>query len=242
MSTRHRSPRSGSSPITSPRAANRRPFSGSAPSTRNSGSASPICRRPLTSRAAGDPVPSARFSKSLTRYDAEPILEHGNPIGLKQGDASVSLEPAGQLELSGGPLETLHETRAELEAHLEQVRAVGREIGLGFAPLGFHPIETRAGHALDAQGPLCDHAPVHAEGRLARSRHDDAHLHGAGQSRLSVRGRYGSEAARIARAAAGGDGAFRQLSVHRRAARTAISPTGRISGAIRTMPAPAFRR
>ena len=98
---------------------------------------------PAYEPAPGDSGSIRALLENLTRYDAEPILEHGNPIGLKQGDASVSLEPAGQLELSGGPLETLHETRAELEAHLEQVRTVGREIGLGFAPLGFHPIETR---------------------------------------------------------------------------------------------------
>jgi glutamate--cysteine ligase len=74
---------------------------------------------------------------------AEPILDRGNPIGLKQGAASISLEPAGQLELSGAPLETLHETKAELAAHLAEVRNVAANLGLGFAPLGFHPICSR---------------------------------------------------------------------------------------------------
>ncbi len=75
----------------------------------------------------------------------EPILDHGNPIGLKRGPASVSLEPAGQLELSGGMLATLHETRAEIEAHYADVRAAAAPLGLGFAPLGFHPTQTREG-------------------------------------------------------------------------------------------------
>ena len=72
-----------------------------------------------------------------------PILEDGNPIGLKgQGGnrgASVSLEPAGQFELSGGTLHTLHDTAAELDAHLAAVRAAAAPLGIGFAPLGFHP-------------------------------------------------------------------------------------------------------
>jgi glutamate--cysteine ligase len=69
----------------------------------------------------------------------QPILDHGNPIGLTRGTASVSLEPAGQLELSGGLMTTLHETRAEIEEHNAEVRRVAAPLGLGFAPLGFHP-------------------------------------------------------------------------------------------------------
>ncbi len=72
-----------------------------------------------------------------------PILDAGLPIGLKRGGASVSLEPAGQLELSGGTLADLHQTRAEIAAHYEQVRAVALPLGLGFAPLGFHPTMRR---------------------------------------------------------------------------------------------------
>ena len=74
----------------------------------------------------------------------EPILDHGNPIGLKRGGASVSLEPAGQLELSGDMLADLHQTAAEFQAHFADVRAVAEPLGLGFAPLGFHPTQTRA--------------------------------------------------------------------------------------------------
>ena len=73
----------------------------------------------------------------------EPILDRGNPIGLKRGDASVSLEPGGQFELSGAPLATMHEAAAELADHLREVREVAEPLGLGFAPLGFHPLATR---------------------------------------------------------------------------------------------------
>ena len=79
----------------------------------------------------------------LARFDGEPILDHGNTIGLKQGDAAISLEPAGQLELSGAPVGTLHATMAELEAHFEQVRSISRGLEIGFSPLGFHPTATR---------------------------------------------------------------------------------------------------
>jgi glutamate--cysteine ligase len=72
-----------------------------------------------------------------------PILDRGNPIGLQKGRASVSLEPGGQLELSGGTLETLHDTKDELDAHFAEVRAIAEPLGLGFAPLGFHPLATR---------------------------------------------------------------------------------------------------
>ncbi len=74
----------------------------------------------------------------------EHILDHGNPIGLKKGSASVSLEPAGQLELSGGMLADLHQTKAEFSSHFDDVRRVAEPLGLGFAPLGFHPTHTRA--------------------------------------------------------------------------------------------------
>ncbi|MBN9511021.1 MAG: glutamate--cysteine ligase [Alphaproteobacteria bacterium] len=73
-----------------------------------------------------------------------PILDRGNPIGLSRDGASISLEPAGQFELSGGLLETLHATRGELAAHFEAVRAAASPLDLGFAPLGFHPLATRA--------------------------------------------------------------------------------------------------
>jgi glutamate--cysteine ligase len=72
------------------------------------------------------------------------IRDQGTLIGLKNHGESVSLEPGGQFELSGGPVATLHETKSELDRHFADVRAVGEPLGLGFAPLGFHPTATRA--------------------------------------------------------------------------------------------------
>ena len=73
-----------------------------------------------------------------------PILDRGNPIGLSSKTyAAISLEPAGQLELSGGLTADLHEARAELEAHYAEVRPVADALGIGFAPLGFHPLNRR---------------------------------------------------------------------------------------------------
>ena len=77
----------------------------------------------------------------------EPISDGGKPIGLAgkgaNKGASVSLEPGGQLELSGAPLNDLHATEAELQAHFAAVRRGAAPLGLGFAPLGFHPLATR---------------------------------------------------------------------------------------------------
>jgi glutamate--cysteine ligase len=93
--------------------------------------------------ADGQPGSIRDVLLGLEAYGATPILDRDNTIGLRQGEASVSLEPAGQLELSGGIATTLHETKAELETHFEQVRAVSRDLEVGFAPLGFHPLATR---------------------------------------------------------------------------------------------------
>ncbi len=73
----------------------------------------------------------------------EPIQDTGKTIGLKRDGASVSLEPAGQLELSGAPLASLHETRDEMAAHFAEIRPISERLGLGFAPLGFHPLASR---------------------------------------------------------------------------------------------------
>ena len=73
----------------------------------------------------------------------EEIRDQGNLIGLKRDGESVSLEPGGQFELSGAPCATLHETAAEFAAHFADVRQVATPLGLGFAPLGFHPLAKR---------------------------------------------------------------------------------------------------
>jgi len=75
----------------------------------------------------------------LTRFDWAPVQEHGRTIALLRNGASVTLEPAGQLELSGAPLETIHGTCCEVDKHLREVRTVADELGLGFLGMGFQP-------------------------------------------------------------------------------------------------------
>ena len=71
---------------------------------------------------------------------AIPITENGRIIGLKDGDGgSVSLEPGGQLELSGAPLINLHETCAETGRHLRHMRMVSSALGVGMLGIGFQP-------------------------------------------------------------------------------------------------------
>ena len=67
------------------------------------------------------------------------VNEGGNVIGLERNGAHVSLEPGGQLELSGAQLRTIHETCDEANTHLEEVRAVADRIGAGFIGLGASP-------------------------------------------------------------------------------------------------------
>ncbi|KAL7183014.1 hypothetical protein ACSBR1_041662 [Camellia fascicularis] len=73
------------------------------------------------------------------RFDWDRIMEGDNIIGLKQGMQNISLEPGGQFELSGAPLETLHQTCAEVNSHLYQVKAVTEEMGIGFLGIGLQP-------------------------------------------------------------------------------------------------------
>src|SRR5215468_9305975 len=76
----------------------------------------------------------------------EPIMEGPNIIGLHDvtGGGAISLEPGGQFELSGAPVETVHQTCGELSAHLAQLREIARPLGIGFLGLGMTPDWTRA--------------------------------------------------------------------------------------------------
>jgi glutamate--cysteine ligase len=80
----------------------------------------------------------------LTRFGWQPVMEGEHVIALSGADGSISLEPAGQFELSGAPLDNLHQTCAETGRHLEQVASVGGELGLGFLGLGMWPDKARA--------------------------------------------------------------------------------------------------
>lgn len=77
--------------------------------------------------------------KGLTRFGWDPVDEGGRTIALLKDGASVTLEPAGQLELSGAPLDTIHQTCREVGSHLYEVKAVADELRLGFLGMGFQP-------------------------------------------------------------------------------------------------------
>ena len=79
----------------------------------------------------------------LTGFGWEPVLENGNVIALRGKDGNVSLEPAGQFELSGAALKNLHQTCTEAARHLEQCKTVGERLGLGFLGVGMWPDKTR---------------------------------------------------------------------------------------------------
>ncbi len=74
------------------------------------------------------------------RFGWDPVEEAGNIIGLTRDGANVSLEPGGQLELSGAPLESIHQTCDEVNAHLREVKAVADTIGAAFIGLGAAPV------------------------------------------------------------------------------------------------------
>lgn len=73
------------------------------------------------------------------RYGWAPVEEGGKLIGLQKDGANVSLEPGGALELSGAPLETIHQTCDEVNEHLKEVKSIADEIGVGFIGLGAAP-------------------------------------------------------------------------------------------------------
>ncbi len=90
----------------------------------------------------------ALLEEMIARYGWSPIMEGDNIIALKMEDApikgNISLEPGGQFELSGGPLQTVHETCTEVAGHRMQVEDIGKDLGIGFLGLGFSPKWTLA--------------------------------------------------------------------------------------------------
>ncbi len=79
----------------------------------------------------------------LTQFGWRPIFEGANPIAMEFEGGAISLEPGGQFELSGAPLETIHQTCDETHTHLNQLRTVADPLGIKFLSLGFHPTKRR---------------------------------------------------------------------------------------------------
>jgi glutamate--cysteine ligase len=100
----------------------------------------------------GSPVPylgergvAAVLSHLVSRHGWFEEREHeeGDVIALRRGDASVTLEPGAQLELSGAPLATIHETCGEFRAHLRELADISEKLGIAWLGLGFHPFATQ---------------------------------------------------------------------------------------------------
>ncbi|WP_380054901.1 glutamate--cysteine ligase [Falsihalocynthiibacter sp. SS001] len=89
---------------------------------------------------SGERSIEAVLSGLRDKFQWAPVEENGKLIGLTKDGANVSLEPGGQLELSGAPLETIHETCDEVNTHLREVQEVADKVGVKFIGLGAAPI------------------------------------------------------------------------------------------------------
>ncbi len=97
-------------------------------------------RRPgLTAIPYEGPDGIEALLNGLTRFGWAPVQEGGKVIALVRDGAAVSLEPAGQFELSGAPLPDIHASDAETGQHLVEVKQLGAQLGIGFSGLGFTP-------------------------------------------------------------------------------------------------------
>jgi glutamate--cysteine ligase len=136
----------------------------------------------------------------------DPIIDAGRIIGLVEptGQGAISLEPGGQFELSGAPVETIHQTCREGNAHLAQLREIAEPLGIRFLGLGGSPKWTLA------ETP-----------KMPKSRYEimTRYMPKVGRQGLDMMYRtctiqvnldFGSEAS--------GDGAVRQLPLYRRQA------------------------
>src|SRR5882757_7883991 len=81
--------------------------------------------------------------EGLKRFGCNGVYEGETLIGLTQGLANISLEPGGQFELSGAPLDSMHDTAQETATHLAQVKEIGGPLGIGTLGMGYQPSLTR---------------------------------------------------------------------------------------------------
>jgi glutamate--cysteine ligase len=81
--------------------------------------------------------------EGMASFGWRPIDENGLPISLYRGDCTITLEPGGQLELSGAPLRDAHQTFAETQAYHEELGTLAEALGLSFLALGHQPKHPR---------------------------------------------------------------------------------------------------
>ncbi len=77
--------------------------------------------------------------EGLQTFGWQAVQENGNTIALAHNACNITLEPGGQVELSGAPVETLHKTCDEVQRHLAQVKQVSGDLGVGMLGMGFQP-------------------------------------------------------------------------------------------------------
>jgi glutamate--cysteine ligase len=78
--------------------------------------------------------------EGLEKLGWRPVQENGKTIALlDETGASVTLEPGGQLELSGAPMDSIHQTCKETYTHLKQVKQIAAKLDIGFLGIGFQP-------------------------------------------------------------------------------------------------------
>ena len=210
---------------------------GSAPSTRSFPS-SPTRWNPCPMRGR---APSGRCSKASASASAGGRLEGENIIALSDpnGLGNVSLEPGGQFELSGGIVETVHDTCEEVHEHLSQVREVGDRLGIGFLGLGASPIWSRAETPVMPKGrygimaPYMDKVGRYGRDMMFRTCTVQVNLDFASRSG------HGEEAPRVAGAAARSPRHSSPIRPSSTASPTAFCPSAPRSGATPTTSAPA---
>jgi glutamate--cysteine ligase len=80
--------------------------------------------------------------RAFSRYGYEPFEEDGHAIAAERGGLTISIEPGGQVELSGRPFKNVHEVASEIDRHLEMTRAIGEELGVELLASGYRPSGT----------------------------------------------------------------------------------------------------
>lgn len=85
----------------------------------------------------------SKFLTALQDYGWTPVYEGENLIGLERDSANISLEPAGQVELSGACFKDVHGTADEVDQHISEVNEKSEQVGLNMIGLGYHPTHSR---------------------------------------------------------------------------------------------------
>ncbi|MFK7770463.1 MAG: glutamate--cysteine ligase [Mariniblastus sp.] len=81
--------------------------------------------------------------EGLVQFGWNPVLENDQPIALTRGGCSITLEPGGQIELSGAPLQNAHQVWGETQAYHRELAEVACELGLSFLAIGYEPKHSR---------------------------------------------------------------------------------------------------